>query len=253
MDIYKIIGIAIIGLFFSCCDMLPSRKYDDLLEKYTELKEASNMANEDVVRQYKNINQILQKLESISGRIFLVHQDIEGVRLSEVEMINTLLESVSNELDEARKKTDRGEMPELYKTIGHLQTMLREKQEEIVYLEHQIIIRDQRIEDLGEVIIEGEQTIKRQSHIIEQQLDHIQQMQMNAWYDMGIELYAIFKEYHDISGGFLSGNKKNKARMAENKRNILSKALNCFQEAMALGHPNASIEMEAANKELNKI
>jgi predicted nucleic acid-binding Zn-ribbon protein len=258
MGIYKIIGIALVGLSLTCCNRVPAEQYDELLEKYHVLKEASNIANEDVVRQYKNINNILQRMERLSGQITVVRRNIEGTPISEIELIHSHADAIEKELIAARGATNQTEAPELHRMIAHLQNTVKERQAEIIELKIKIDELSIEINELSTEVEVGKEVINQQAEFIQQQYEEIKQaheeikrMQMNAWYDMGIELYNVYIEYNDISGGLF--NNRNRQRMDANKRNVLLKAKNCFQQAVNLGHTDGRNQINAIDVELSSM
>lgn len=256
MDFYKIILFCIIALIVVNCADEPKTSsvqsdYERLLEEYQTIKESRNIANEDVVRQYRNINNIFERVSTISGKIINVRSDIEGVSLSEMDGINKHLDVIAKELEEARKQLSSGDNYELTRTIKSLQNIINEKQIEINILKQEKERLEQENLNLSENIEEKQEFIEKQQDTILQQALNLQNLQKNNWFEMGKELYNLYLEYEDISGGMF--NAKNKQRMKENKKNILLRAKICFQESFTLGKFEAKKHINEIDRELFRV
>jgi len=228
----------------ACGNKELKQENEELRNKLEEIQQGTTQSIETVVRQYKDINGILVKLEKVSGRIIDVRQNIEGTRqLRTIDEIDKHIASIEKELQSARKGNNNNEFK---KIIANLEKMLAEKQKEIVVLRKEVERLEGKVEAQEFVIREQDQKIQKQNQQIRTQ-------QANQWHEMGVLLYNISKNYEDGAKGFLGINKKNAERMKRNKKQLLEEANKCFQEALKMGMNASDQYLKRINNELKNL
>lgn len=253
MDFFKVIIISILCLLIYSCDTVPRKEYEELEARHQLLQEASKATDIKVVQQYKDINTIFSKVESVSGNLILARKNIEGINYSQVEKINIHIESISKELKNLRGSANKKTNPELFKTIEHLQNVIINKQKEIDLLKEDIFKKNVKIHDQGITIEQQQQEIDDKQRKIEEQRIKIEKQQAQQWHEMGVLLYNISSSYEEGSKGFLGINKGNFNKMKENKKKLLQEAKTCLENALNMGITASRAHLNDVNRELSEL
>ena len=261
MGIFKVqivICLIIVFTLVSCNNNSTggSSKYQKLLKEYQSVQKEKDEAIHSAYAQLENINSIFEQLSAVNADIDTIKINIGNAEVpradTQVEKIDNYIENIKKEIDQLENRNEglKSNNLELAKTIGYLKNIVFNKEQEINTMKENLNVKDTIIEKQVKTILQKDSFIKEQEGTISARDQEIKQLQIEKWRNMGDELFNVYAEYQDYTGG-LFRKSENEKKMAQNKRNVLEKARKCYTEAVNLGAdediPNMSRIVEALN------
>lgn len=216
-----------------------------VVEEYKALNNKQAQTIQITMENEKIINEVVTELRSLTTETGVLRLDVESgmAQANAPDEIKARLKALKTKLDNASKNASASEKRYI-QTINNLQTIIVEKEKEIDALKEDIQAKKLEIHQKNQEIQQKTTTIKQQETTIVVQQKELLQAQIDAWTDMGNELYQVASKLPEVKG------KKDKNNMSNAKAYILHRAKECYLQAEKMGSPTAGAKAKKIEKEI---
>ncbi len=244
MDIYPMKNFCyaclVVAVLCGCssgpkAEMVSQEMYNERIAEYKSLNEQQAAIISDNMEKSKTISNVVNELRQLTNATTQLRQNVElgQGQVSQAEEIRQRLDLLKKRLQKEQKSSRFDDNKELLATIGNLQAIIVQKEEEISGLRQQIEQKDR--------------TIESQKITIEQQSQQLLENQRETWFMLGKELREVAKELPKVKG------RKDKRNMKNTRYYILNKSKECFDQAVQLGHSTASTFSREVGQEMENL
>lgn len=241
----------------SCGQFVPKSQYDEILDEYEMLREATSETQENYIKQSKAMDAIFVELSSVSRSTVSLKSDIESgqARMTQAEQIENSIADIKAQLAELEALSTSNR--QMRKTIANLKQVIVAKEEEIQVLKDEIRQKDDTISSQKETISNQEVQISSQAEQINEHLNTITQQkqelqkqvntQAKLLYQAGID----FEEIADASPEIRM--KSNKTKVSNWTRLMYEHSVSYLNGALRSGYQPAKDAIERVQAKLDAL
>ena len=257
MRTLKIALFIILIAVTSCSQYIPKSQYEEILDEYLTLKEATSETQENYVKQSKAMDAIFVELSTVSRKTVNLKSDIEigQARMTQAEQIENSINDIKDQLAELERLASNNK--ELQKTISNLKQVIVSKEEEIRSLKDEISHKDETISSQKETISNQKVQISSQERQITEQLQTIKRQkqelvvqvnnQAKLLYQAGVDFEMIADASPEIKM------KSNKTKVQNWTKLMYEKSASYLQSALDNGYSSAREDLARVRSKLNEL
>lgn len=255
----KITALFLLLICCSCGQYVKKETLEASERENKELKESLQSAQENYIKQNKELNAILAELTAISYQTTNLQLNVEqgsAYQMTQAEKISATIQSLKKRIEnlEAQARKAR-EIDKNYaiavSTIKNLQTTIANQEAEISLLKETINAQEATIQTQKDTIRIQRQDLDKQYELISQQRSQLEETvrkQVNLLYQAGLTFEEIADE-----GDFSVSGRRNKINVKEYRIQIYEKAKAFYMSAAEQGHSEANGRIASVDEKIEQM